>query len=194
MRDIIVHEFITLDGVIQAPGGENEDTEGGFQYGGWTRPFWHDEIGKHFGQAFAGADTMLLGRKTWQTHGAAFDPMPEGDPFGDMMKAVRKYVVSTTLKDTSLWRNSTLIHSSVIEEIQKLKAQPGKNILIDGSSVLIHSLAQNDLIDEYTLHVYPITLGGGKRLFPEGKRINFNLVETSTIPSGVVFMRYRRAE
>lgn len=194
MRDIIVHEFITLDGVIQAPGGENEDTEGGFQYGGWTRPFWHDEIGKHFGQAFAGADTMLLGRKTWQTHGAAFDPMPEGDPFGDMMKAVRKYVVSTTLKDTSLWRNSTLINSSVIEEIQKLKAQPGKNILIDGSSVLIHTLAENDLIDEYTLHVYPITLGSGKRLFPEGKRINFNLIETSTIPSGVVFMRYRRAE
>lgn len=194
MRDIIVHEFITLDGVIQAPGGENEDTEGGFQYGGWTRPFWHDEIGKHFGQAFAGADTMLLGRKTWQTHGAAFDPMPEGDPFGDMMKAVKKYVVSTTLKDTSLWRNSTLIHSNVIEEIQKLKAQTGKNILIDGSSVLIHALAQNDLIDEYTLHVYPVTLGGGKRLFPEGKRINFNLVETSTVPSGVVFMRYRRAE
>lgn len=193
MRDIIVHEFITLDGVIQAPGGENEDTDGGFQYGGWTRPYWHDEIGKHFGQAFSAADTMLLGRRTWQTHGAAFDPMPEGDPFGDMMKAVRKYVVSTTLKDTSLWRNSILINNNVIQEIQKLKAQPGKNILIDGSSLLVHTLAQNDLIDEYSLHVYPITLGGGKRLFPEGKRINFNLVESAFIPTGVVFMRYRRA-
>ena len=194
MRDIIVHEFITLDGVIQAPGHANEDTDGGFQYGGWTLPYWHDEIGQHFGQAFADADTLLLGRKTWQGHGAAFEPMPAGDFFGDMMNGMNKYVVSTTLQNTSLWRNSTLIRSNVVAEIRKLKQQSGKNILIDGSSVLIHTLAENDLIDEYTLHVYPLTLGGGKRLFPEGKRIGFQLVEAAPIPSGVVFMRYRRAE
>jgi len=194
MRDIIVHEFITLDGVIQAPGGENEDTDGGFKYGGWTLPYWHDDIGKHFDDAFSHADTMLLGRKTWQGHGAAFDPMPEGDPFGNPMKAIHKYVVSTTLQDTSLWRNSTIIRSNVVEEVRKLKQQPGKNILIDGSSVLIHTLAANDLIDEYTLHVYPITLGGGKRLFPEGKHIGFKLIEAAPIPSGVVYMRYRREE
>ncbi len=192
MREIIVHEFITLDGVIQAPGSPTEDTDGGFKHGGWTLPFWHDDIGKHFGEAFLNADAFLLGRKTWQTHGAAFDPMPAGDPFGDPMKAIRKYVVSTTLRDTSLWRNSMLIRENIVEEIRKLKQQPGKNILIDGSSVLIHTLAQNDLIDEYTLHVYPITLGEGKRLFPKGKRLDLKLVETSAIPSGVVFMRYRR--
>jgi dihydrofolate reductase len=194
MRDIIVHEFMTLDGVIQAPGSENEDTDGGFKYGGWTLPYWHDQIGEHFVQAFANADALLLGRKTWQFHGAAFDPLPAGDFFGDMMNGMRKFVVSTTLQDTSLWRNSTIIRNNVIEEIRKLKAQPGKNILIDGSSVLVHALAENDLIDEYTLHVYPITLGGGKRLFPQGKRFDLKLVEATAIPSGVVFMRYRRAE
>lgn len=194
MRDIIVHEFITLDGVIQAPGHTEEDTEGGFQHGGWTLPYWHDQIGEHFVQAFADADALLLGRKTWQIHGAAFDPLPDGDPFGDPMKAIRKYVVSTTLQDTSLWRNSTLIRENVVAEIRKLKQQPGKNILIDGSSVLVHALAENDLVDEYMLHVYPITVGGGKRLFPQGKRLDLKLVEAKTIPSGVVYMRYRRPE
>jgi dihydrofolate reductase len=193
MRELIVAEFITLDGVIQAPGGADEDTEGGFVHGGWTHPYWHDDIGTHFFQAMSQADALLLGRKTWQTHGAAFDPMPEGDPFGDPMKSIQKYVVSTTLTSTSLWRNSTLISSNVVEEVRKLKAQPGKNILLDGSSVLAHTLIENDLVDEYLLHVYPLALGSGKRLFPEGMRVNLKLVEASPIPSGVVFMRYRPA-
>ena len=191
MRELIIAEFITLDGVIQAPGGADEDTDGGFVHGGWTHPYWHDDIGAHFFQAMSQADALLLGRKTWQGHGAAFDPMPEGDPFGDMMKGVQKYVVSTTLTSTSLWRNSTLISSNVVEEVRKLKEQPGKNILLDGSSVLAHTLIENDLVDEYALHVYPLVLGSGKRLFPEGMRLNLKLVEASPIPSGVVFMRYR---
>ncbi len=194
MRDIIVHEFITLDGVIQAPGAPDEDTDDGFQFGGWTLPYWHDDLGAHFDQAFRNADAFLLGRKTWQGHGAAFDPMPADDPFGGPMNAIQKYVVSTTLKETSLWRNSTIISNNVVEQIRKLKAQPGKNILIDGSSVLIHTLAENDLIDEYTMHVYPVTVGGGKRLFPDGKRIALELVEATPIPTGVVYMRYRKAQ
>jgi dihydrofolate reductase len=97
------------------------------------------------------------------------------------------------LKTASAWRNSTLISSNVVEQIRQLKQQPGKSIMIDGSSVLVHALAQHDLIDEYALHVYPLVLGGGKRLFPEGKRIDLKLVEAAPIPSGVVFMRYRRA-
>jgi dihydrofolate reductase len=192
MRELIIHEFITLDGVIQAPGGEDEDLDGGFKYGGWTRPYWHDDIGAHFDQAFRQADAMLLGRKTWQGHGAAFEPMPVGDPFGDPMKAIKKYVVSTTLKDTSLWHNSILISRDLVEEVRKLKAQPGKNILLDGSSVLAHTLIENDLVDEYTLHVYPLVLGSGKQLFPQEQRINLKLVEATPVPSGVVFMRYRR--
>ena len=192
MRDLIVAEFITLDGVIQAPGGAEEDTEGGFTHGGWTLPYWHDDIGTHFDQVMSQADTFLLGRKTWQIHGGAFEAMA-GDPFGDAMNNMRKYVVSTTLKSTAAWRNSTLIGGNVVESIRQLKQQPGKNILVDGSSVLNQALAQNDLVDEYWLHVYPLVLGSGKRLFPEGKRINLTLVEASPLPTGVVFMRYRRS-
>ncbi len=192
MRELIVAEFMTLDGVIQAPGGKDEDPDGGFAHGGWTQPYWHDDIGAHFIQAMSQADTMLLGRKTWQGHGAAFDPLPAGDPFGDVMNGIQKYVVSTTLQDTSLWRNSTIISSNVVEEVRKLKAQPGKNILLDGSSVLVHTLIENDLVDEYALHVYPLVLGSGKRLFPDGRHIGLNLVEATPLPTGVVFMRYRR--
>jgi dihydrofolate reductase len=193
MRKLIVAEFITLDGVIQAPGGENEDTEGGFAYGGWTRPYWHDEIGAHFFQAMSDADALLLGRKTWKIHGGAFEPLPEGDPFGDVMNGMHKYVVSTTLKSASAWRNSTLIDRNVVESVRQLKGQSGKNILLDGSSVLVHTLAQNDLVDEYSLHVYPLVLGGGKRLFPEGKRIELELIESIPLPTGVLFQRYRPA-
>ncbi len=193
MRKIVVSEFVTLDGVIQAPGGAEEDTEGGFTHGGWTWPYWHDEIGAHFFEAMSRSDALLLGRKTWQIHGGAFDPMPAGDPFGDIMNNMPKYVVSTTLTDTSAWRNSTLISGNVVDEVRRLKEQPGKNILMDGSSVLIHTLAEHDLIDEYSLWVYPIALGGGKKLFAEGRRVNLRLIESKSLPTGVVLMHYERA-
>jgi len=192
MRKIVVSEFMSLDGVMQAPGGAEEDTTGGFTQGGWTQPYWHDDLGAHFFQAMSESDALLLGRKTWQGHGAAFEPMPEGDPFGDLMKAMPKYVVSTTMTETdvSAWRNSTVIKDNVVEQVRALKARPGKNILIDGSSVLIHTLAQNDLVDEYSLLVYPLVLGGGKKVFPDGLRAGLRLVETRSFPTGVVLMRY----
>ena len=189
MRKIIVHEFITLDGVIQAPGSPIEDTDGGFTHGGWTIPFWHDEIGAHFGVLFQDADALLLGRKTWQTHGEAFEPNPAEDPFTGM----KKYVVSTTLKSAEAWRVSILISKNVVEEVQKLKNQSGKNIIMDGSSVLLQTLIQHDLVDEYALHVYPLVLGGGKKLFPEGKRVNLKLIESSSLPTGVTYQRYQPA-
>jgi dihydrofolate reductase len=193
MRKIIVHEFITLDGVIQAPGAPDEDTDGGFAYGGWTLPYWHDDIGAHFDLAIKQADALLLGRKTWQTHGGAFEPMARGDPFGDVMNAIRKVVVSTTLKSAAAWRNSTLISKDVVDEVRKLKEESGKHILIDGSSVLIHTLLAHDLIDEFWLHVYPVVLGSGKRLFPQGKRLNLELVQSKALPTGVVFQEFRSA-
>ena len=189
MRKLIVHEFITLDGIIQAPGSPTEDTEGGFTHGGWTLPYWHDDIGAHFGQIFADADTLLLGRKTWQGHAEAFEPNPAQDPFGGF----KKLVVSNTLKSADGWRNSALISGNAIEQIRKLKSQPGKNIILDGSSVLVHALIENDLVDEISLHVYPLVLGSGKRLFPEGKRVNFKLVESVALPTGVVYQRYQPA-
>jgi dihydrofolate reductase len=193
MRKIVVSEFVSLDNVMQAPGGAEEDTEGGFTHGGWTWPFWHDDIGAHFFEEMNHSDALLLGRKTWQIHGGAFEPMPAGDPFGDLMNTMPKYVVSTTLTTASAWRNSTLISSNVVEEVRTLKAQPGKNIVIDGSSVLIHTLAEHDLIDEYSLWIYPVVLGNGKKLFPEGQRIHLRLIESRSLPSGVVLMHYARA-
>jgi len=190
MRKIVVSEFVSLDGVMQAPGGKEEDTEGGFAHGGWTWPYWHDEIGAHFAQVMSESDALLLGRKTWQIHGGAFEPMAEGDPFGDVMNAIHKYVVSTSLTSADAWRNSTLISGDVMGQVRALKAQPGKNILIDGSSVLIHALMRNDLIDEYRLIVYPVVLGGGKKVFPDGVRLNLRLVEAQPLPSGVVLTHY----
>jgi len=194
VRELIVAEFMTLDGVIQAPGGAEEDPEGGFTHGGWTWPYWHDDIGKHFFEAMGGTDALLLGRRTWEIHGRAFDPMPPGDPFGDVMKSVRKYVVSSTLADASLWRNSTIIRGDVADAVRRIKQEQGKNILLDGSSRLVPLLAKHDLVDQYMLHVYPIVLGGGKRLFADGERIRLALVEAKPLPSGVVYLRYRRAE
>lgn len=193
MRALIIAQFITLDGVIQAPGGADEDTDGGFAHGGWTFPYWHDDIGNHFFQAMENVDALLLGRKTWEIHGGAFEPMQD-DPIGDVMNRVRKYVVSTTLTSAQAWRNSTLIRDHVVEEVRKIKQEPGKNILLDGSSVLAHTLIENELVDEYLLHVYPLVLGSGKRLFPEGKRVNLTLVESQPLPTGVVFQRYRPAK
>lgn len=189
MRKVIVSEFVTLDGVMQAPGGADEDTEGGFVHGGWTHPYWHNDIGEHLGAAITDCDAWLLGRKTWQIHGDAFEPMT-GDDFVDVMNAKQKYVVSTTLTDASAWRNSELISGNVVEEVRKLKAQPGGTLYVDGSSVLVHTLAEHDLVDEYSLLVYPISLGSGKKLFPDGTRVALRLIETRPFPSGVVLMRY----
>ena len=190
MRKIIVSEFMSLDGVMQAPGGKDEDTEGGFTQGGWTMPYWDDAIGAHFDAVMRESDAMLLGRKTWQIHGGAFEPMEEGDPFGDVMNAMPKYVVSKTLTSPAAWRNSTIISGDVVKEVRALKAQPGKNIVIDGSSMLVHTLAQHDLIDEYWLIVYPVALGGGKKVFADGPRRNLRLVEAHALPTGVVITHY----
>ena len=191
MRKITVSEFVSLDGVMQAPGGVDEDTDGGFAYGGWTGPYWHDDLGAHFFQAMSDCDTLLLGRKTWQGHADAFDPMPVGDPFGDVMNNVRKVVVSTTLKSAAAWRNSTIISQNVVEEVRKLKEQPGKDIYVDGSSVLVHTLTQAGLVDEYSLLVFPLVLGSGKQVFPNGLRADLKLIETKSFPTGVILLRYQ---
>jgi dihydrofolate reductase len=190
MRKLIVAEFVSLDGVMQAPGGVDEDTDGGFAHGGWTWPYWHDDIGAHFFQAISQCDTLLLGRKTWEIHGGAFEPMVD-DPFGDVMNNLKKVVVSTTLPSADAWRNSTLVKQNVVEAIRTLKAQPGQDIYVDGSSVLVHTLTQHDLVDEYSLLVYPVVLGRGKRVFAEGVRVNLHLVESKPFPSGVLLMRYQ---
>jgi len=189
MRKLIVSEFVTLDGVMQAPGGVDEDRDGGFEHGGWTLPYWHDDIGRSFVELMQGCDALLLGRRTYVTHAEAFEPMPEGDFFGDLMNAPKKYVVSRTLEHPQ-WRNTTVIRGDVIESVRALKEQPGGSILTDGSSQLVHALLEHGLVDELHLLVYPITLGSGKRVLPEGVHTKFELTSVTPYPTGVVGLHY----
>ena len=191
MRKLMMHEFMSLDGVMQAPGGKGEDRDGGFEHGGWTLPYWHDDIGKTFGELMQNVGAFLLGRRTYVVHAQAFEPMKAGDPFGDMMNAPKKYVVSRTL-DKPLWRDTTIIRDNVIESVRALKTEPGGNILMDGSSQLVHALLEHDLIDELYLHVYPLTLGSGKRVVPDGLHTTFQLRSAKPYPSGVVGLNYAR--
>jgi dihydrofolate reductase len=191
MRRLIVHEFVTLDGVMQAPGGKDEDRDGGFAYGGWTLPYWHDDIGASFVALMKDVDAFLLGRRTYVTHAEAFEPMPPGDPFGDLMNPPKKYVVSKTLQNPQ-WRNTTIIRDNVIESVRALKAQPGKNILLDGSCQLLHALLADDLVDELHLSVYPLALGTGKRVLPSGVHATFGLTSATPYPTGVVGLHYTR--
>ena len=191
MRKLIVHEFVTMDGVMQAPGGKDEDRDGGFEHGGWTIPYWHDDIGKAFGALMQDVDAFLLGRRTYVTHAEAFEPMPKGDLFGDMMNAPKKYVVSKTL-EKPIWRNTTIIRDNVIESVRAIKAEPGKNIVLDGSSQLLHALLEYDLVDDLYLTLYPLALGSGKRALPEGVSTKFSLVSATPYPTGVVGLHYAR--
>ena len=191
MRKLIVHEFVSLDGVMQAPGGKDEDLDGGFKYGGWTGPYWHDDIGKAFFHVMRDVDAFLLGRRTYVGHATAFEPMPKGDPFGDVMNAPKKYVVSKTLQ-RPIWRDTTIIRDKVIESVRALKAQPGKSIVTDGSSQLVHALLASDLVDELHLTMYPLVLGSGKRVLPEGLHATFGLQSAHPYPTGVVGLHYVR--
>lgn len=191
MRKLMVSEFVTLDGVMQAPGGKDEDRDGGFEHGGWTRPYWHDEIGKSFLALMKDVDALLLGRRTYVTHAEAFEPMAPGNPFGDAMNAPKKYVVSRTLAQ-AMWRETTIIRENPIEAVRALKAQPGRSIVTDGSSQLVHALIAHDLVDELHLLVYPLTLGMGKRALPDGVQVTFSLMSATPYPSGVVGLHYAR--
>jgi dihydrofolate reductase len=191
MRKLIVSEFVSLDGVIQAPGGKDEDRDGGFEHGGWTWPYWHDDIGASFGEMMRDVDAFLLGRKTYEIHAGAFEPMPPGDPFGDMMNAPKKYVVSRTLAKP-IWRNTEVIRDNVVEAVRALKNQPGKTIMTDGSSQLVHTLLEHDLVDGLHLLLYPLTLGSGKRLLPTGLHSTFALQSANPYPTGVVALHYAR--
>jgi dihydrofolate reductase len=187
LRKLIVSEFVTLDGVMQAPGGKDEDRDGGFEHGGWTWPYWHDDIGQTFVEFIRDVDALLLGRRTYVIHANAFEPKPEEDPFG----GVKKYVVSRTL-EKPIWRDTTIIRDNPIEAIRALKREPGKNILTDGSSQLVHAMIANDVVDELHLLVYPLTLGTGKRALPNGVTTTFSLRSAKPYPSGVVGLHYER--
>jgi dihydrofolate reductase len=191
MGRVVVVENVTLDGVMQAPGDKDEDRDGGFEHGGWTQPYWHDDIGRRFGALMKDVDAFLLGRRTYVTHAAAFEPLPPGDPFGDLMNPPKKYVVSKTLERPT-WRDTTIIRDNVIESVRALKDRPGGTIMTDGSSQLVHALLAHDLVDELHLLVYPLTLGSGKRVLPNGVNATFSLMSATPYPTGVVGLHYAR--
>ena len=187
MRKLIVSEFVTLDGVMQAPGGKEEDMDGGFQHGGWVVPLFDEGVGASFTELTKDADAILLGRRTYVSHAGAFEPDPANDPFVN----TKKYVVSKTLTE-SLWRDTIFIRDNVIESIRALKEQPGKDILTDGSCQLVHAMLANDLVDEINLLIFPLIVGSGKRVFPDGIHLSFKLLHSSITPNGIVISRYAR--
>lgn len=190
MRKIIVLTFISLDGVMQAPGGPEEDTEGGFKFGGWTVPYFDDFSGKEMGEQMKEPFSLLLGRKTFEIF-AGYWPQHEKEWPG--INSSTKYVVSKTLKKAD-WENSVTINDNVVDELKKLKEQDGPDMQVHGSSNLNQTLFKNDLVDELWLKIFPVTLGNGKRLFGDGTiPAAFELLESKTSPSGVIFAKYKRA-
>jgi dihydrofolate reductase len=190
MRKIIVLSFITLDGVMQAPGGPDEDSSDGFQYGGWTAPYFHeaDEAAGEFMQKQLQPADLLLGRKTFEIFASYW---PEHADFWPGVNEVTKYVVSTTM-DQSGWQNSVFLKG--VDDIKKLRNSEGAAIQVHGSGNLAQTLFKYDLVDELWLKIFPITLGRGKRLFGEGTiPAAFTLTESLITPNGVIFANYKRA-
>ncbi len=191
---IILSDFMSLDGVVQAPGGRNEDTDGGFAHGGWSMRFFDVEsMGPVLDEVMQTTGALLFGRRTWQGMAAAW-PGRAGDPFADRMNAIKKYVASRTLTQDDLhWTNSTLLPpDDVIGAVRRLREEPGDDMQVMGSSNLAAQLISGGLVDEYRLMIEPIVLGGGKRLFPDdGQARRLELVSTSTSKTGVHICAYR---
>jgi dihydrofolate reductase len=190
MRKIVVFMMVTLDGVMQAPGGPKEDTSGGFKYGGWTAPFADEAMGPILKKELSVPFDLLLGRKTYDTW-KNYWPKQEGF-IGDPFNKCTKYVVSSKRISTP-WKESVLITGDVVAKLKALKKGKGPVLHVWGSSVLIQTLLKNDLVDELRLRIYPITLGKGKRLFAGGSiPAAFELKDSKTLPSGVILANYKR--
>ncbi|MER5777651.1 dihydrofolate reductase family protein [Streptomyces sp. NPDC002039] len=191
---IVVSEFISLDGVVQAPGGAGEDGDGGFAHGGWSHPFFDPEVvGGAFSDALGDAEALLFGRRTWQTMAAAW-PERAGDPFADRMNAIRKYVVSGTLDDSEpAWENTTRIPGGeAVARIRELRGTEGGDLVVMGSPTLVRTLLSEGLADELRLMIMPVLLGGGKSIFPDdGGLRTLELVSTVTSATGVNVCTYR---
>ena len=188
MRKIIVLTFVTLDGVMQGPGGPTEDTSGGFTHGGWTVPYFDEAVGETMDEQMGRPFDLLLGRKTFDIF-ASYWPQQSDNPFVE----ATKYVVSNTLTEHS-WPKSVFLAGNVAEKIRSLKQEDGPDLQVHGSSSLIQTLLKHDLVDEFWLKIFPVTLGLGKRLFGEGTiPAAYTLFETKFSPSGVIIASFRRA-
>jgi len=192
MRKLAVNTFLTLDGVMQAPGGPEEDPSGGFKHGGWSVNYWDERMGQIIGEFMGRPYDLLLGRKTYEIF-AAYWPRVKDDPAADSLNSAKKYVASRTL-DKVEWQNSTLIKGDVGEQVAALKDDPAPEIQVHGSGNLVQTLMKHELIDEFQLWIFPVMLGSGKRLFADGTiPAGLKLVDSQTSSTGVVIAKYERA-
>jgi dihydrofolate reductase len=188
---IVVSQFLTLDGVMQAPGDPEEDRSGGFDQGGWQLPYFDEVFGSFVMEGFAATDGLLLGRRTYENFARHMPSQPADDPVAGPMNEWRKYVVSTSLAEPLEWQNSTLISGDVPSEVAQLKQGQGKDIQVMGSGQLVQTLIRHDLVDEYRLMVHPLVLGTGKRLFRDDTPpTRFRLLDSRTSGKGVLLLTY----
>lgn len=193
MRSVVVSTFLTLDGVMQAPGGAEEDTEGGFRHGGWQMPIFDEEAGRLIDEEWSTIAGFLFGRKTYEIFASYWPHATEDEEIAKILNTLPKYVWSNTLEHVE-WNNSHLMRGDLVEEVTRLKEQPGEGILaVIGSSRLAQSLMRHNLVDEYTLWYHPLVLGSGKRLFDDVPRMEMDLVNLRRTPSGIVILQYRTA-
>jgi len=192
MLKVIVETFLTLDGVYQAPGGPEEDTEGGFKHGGWQMRFWDDEGGKIMDKQLAETEALLLGRKTYEIFASYWPTATEDPEVASKFNSIPKYVASTTLKQAD-WKGTSIIRGNLPQEVAKAQQQGGSGVLaVIGSGKLAQSLMKENLVEEYRLWIHPIILGTGKRLFSGGVvPANLTLIDSRTTPAGVSILTYR---
>ncbi|WP_405677005.1 dihydrofolate reductase family protein [Streptomyces sp. NBC_01511] len=193
MRNLMVTTFVSLDGVMQGPGGSDEDRDGGFEHGGWSVPHMGADLIERMTTVVRRADALLVGRRTYDIFAATWPLAEADDPIGSKMNSVRKYVASRTLNSVS-WQNSTLLTGDVAEAVRTLKESDGGEIQVHGSGELIQTLIEHDLVDEFHVLVFPVLIGSGKRLFGRGTvPAGLRLVDTTRSDSGVVVSTYARA-
>ena len=190
MSKLVVAEFVSLDGVMQAPGGEDEDREGGFEHGGWEMSYNDDVSGERIGASMAQTGSFLLGRKTYEIFAGYWPTQPDDDPFAKILNGLPKYVASTTLAEPLAWQHASLLQGDVANAVAELKQGEGGNIVVLGSGGLVQTLYENDLVDEYALMIIPLVLGGGKKLFRDLPKRPLKLTDSVTTSTGVVMATY----
>jgi dihydrofolate reductase len=193
MSKIVAFTSLTLDGVMQAPGRPDEDRRGGFEHGGWAIPYGDSVLGTISGESMASTGALLFGRRTYEDFYAVWPNRTDDNPFTAVLNNSPKYVASTTLKDPLPWINSTVLKGDAAEAVARLRAQPGKDMVVLGSGVLLESLMRRNLVDEYIVLIHPLLLGSGRHLFTDGGQFAaLRLVDAKTTTTGVVIATYER--
>jgi dihydrofolate reductase len=195
MSKLVAFTSLTLDGVMQAPGRPDEDRRGGFEHGGWATAYADSVLGQVAGESMAYSGALLFGRRTYEDFYSVWPKRTDDNPFTTVLNNTQKYVASTTLEEPLPWMNSTLLKGDATDAVATLKAQPGKDLVVLGSGVLLQSLMRRNLVDEYVLLIHPLVLGSGRRLFTGGSPfVPLRLIDARTTTTGVVVATYQPAE